>query len=158
MRYPEMRIAVTLVRWVLLAVLILATASFARPTQTAPPTPRQVGTMSELMIKIIYPTSDAILYILTRTPTDQVEWNELQGKALMLAESANLLMSPIHAWDQEQWLEDAKLMLDVGEAAYEAALRKDVDALSELNEPLYQSCVTCHLHYRPDYGKNPKPF
>jgi hypothetical protein len=117
------------------------------------PVPRQVGTMSDLMVKIIYPTSDAILYISSRTPTDEAGWNELQSKALMLAESANLLMSPIHAWDQDRWMRDAKLMLDAGEAAYEAAMARDVDGLAELNEAVYQSCVTCHLHYRPDYGK-----
>ena len=113
---------------------------------------RQIATMSELMVKIIYPTSDAILYISTRTPTNDVEWNELQGKALMLAESANLLLSPIYAWDDEQWIEDTKLMLDAGEAAYEAALEKDVDALAELNDALYTSCIVCHKHYRPGYG------
>ncbi len=136
-----------------LGVALVATAVATIGQQ--PPTPRQVGTMSELMVKIIYPTSDAILYISTRTPTNEVEWGELQGKALMLAESANLIMSPIHARDQGQWMEDAKLMLDAGEEAYEAALAKDVDKLAELNDAVYQSCVTCHLHYRPDYGKKP---
>lgn len=115
--------------------------------------PHAVGTMSDLMVKIIYPTSDAILYITTRTPTDEAGWNELQGKALMLAHSANLMMLPFYARDNDQWMRDSKLMLDAGEAAYKAALAKDVDALAELNDPLYQSCVTCHLHYRPNYGK-----
>ena len=113
---------------------------------------RQIATMSELMVKMIYPTSDALLYISTRTPTNEVEWNELQGKALTLAESANLLLSPIYAWDDEQWIEDTILMLDAGEAAYEAALEKDVEALAALNDQLYMSCITCHLHYRPGYG------
>jgi hypothetical protein len=137
------------------ALLVVAGATLGlRAQETEPvPVPRQVGTMSELMVKIIYPASDAILYISTRTPTDEAGWTVLQGQALMLAESANLLMSPIHAWDQDRWMRDAKLMLDAGEAAYEAALAKDVDALAELNDAVYQSCVTCHLHYRPDYGK-----
>ena len=30
---------------------------------------------------------------------------------------------------------------------------ENVKALDELNEALYQSCVTCHLHYRPNYGR-----
>ena len=46
-----------------------------------------VGTMSELMVQVIYPTSDAIFYITTRTPKTEAEWVELQGKTLMLAES-----------------------------------------------------------------------
>ena len=31
------------------------------------------------MIRILYPDSDAIFYITTRTPTNDAEWNELDG-------------------------------------------------------------------------------
>ncbi len=109
--------------------------------------------MSELMVKIIYPASDAIFYITTRTPTTDAEWIELQGKALMVAESANLLMMPAHMRDEDRWLADAKLMSDAGAAAFKAAKAKDVKALDDLNDALYQSCVTCHKHYRPNYGR-----
>ena len=61
--------------------------------EAAAPT-RPVGTMSDLMVKMIYPTSDAIFYIETRTPKTDAEWGELQAKTLTLAESANLLMMP----------------------------------------------------------------
>jgi hypothetical protein len=108
--------------------------------------------MSELMVHLIYPTSDAIFYILTRTPTTTAEWGALEGQALMLAESANLLMMPSRARGRDQWIQDAKLMLDVGEAALKAAQDRDVEALSELNDPLYVSCLTCHEHFRPGYG------
>lgn len=111
------------------------------------------GTMSELMVKILYPASDAIFYVTTRTPSTDAEWNVLQGQALMVAESANLLMMPAHMRDEDRWLADAKLMRDAGLAAFTAAKAKDVKALDELNDQLYQSCVTCHLHYRPNYGR-----
>ena len=121
------------------------------------PTPQPVGTMSELMVKIIYPTSDAIFYITTRTPTTDVEWNELQAKVLTLGESANLLMMPVRARDQDRWMDDAKLLLDVGTAALKAAKKKDVEALAALNDQLYQACVSCHQHYRPNYRRRPPP-
>lgn len=114
-----------------------------------------VGTMSELMVKIIYPASDAIFYITTRPPATETEWGELQGKALMVAESANILMLPAHARDRTQWMADAKLMRDAGAAAFEAAKKHDLAALEALNEQLYQSCTTCHQHYRPNYGRRP---
>jgi hypothetical protein len=139
--------------WLLVFVTGAASAQ-AEPAAEAPIVPIPASTMSELMIKVIYPTSDAVLYVGSRTPTTEQEWNELQGKALMLAESANLLLMPQRALDQDQWLKDTKLMLDAGIAAYEAAMNKDVDKLIELNEPLYQSCVVCHQHYRPDYLKD----
>jgi hypothetical protein len=139
--------------WLLVFVTGAASAQ-AEPAAEQPIVPIPASTMSELMIKVIYPTSDAVLYVGSRTPTTEQEWNDFQGKALMLAESANLLLMPQRALDQDQWLEDTKLMLDAGIAAYEAAMAKDVDKLIELNEPLYQSCVVCHQHYRPDYLKD----
>jgi hypothetical protein len=118
--------------------------------------PQRIGTMSELMVHMIYPTSDAVFYISSRTPTTDAEWAELQAKTLTLAESANLLMMPGRARDQDRWMKDARLMLDAGWAAFKAAKAKDVAALEALSDQLYESCVTCHKNYRPDYGK-PKP-
>jgi hypothetical protein len=114
---------------------------------------QSVGTMSELMTKIIYPSSDPVFYITTRTPTTEVQWGELQAQTLMLAESANLLMMPAHARDQDRWMADAKLLREAGAAAFKAAKNKDVAALEALNDQLYQSCTTCHMHYRPNYGR-----
>jgi hypothetical protein len=48
--------------------------------------------MSQLMIDIIYPTSDAVFYIGREPPKTDKEWNDFRGQALMLAESGNLLM------------------------------------------------------------------
>lgn len=140
---------------VLLAGAALAQALPAQQQQPVPDSvggPRPVGTMSELMVHLIYPTSDAIFYILTRTPTSTAEWGQLEGQALMLAESANLLMMPSRARGRDQWIMDAKLLLDVGEAALRAAQDRDVEALDALNDPLYVSCLTCHEHFRPGYG------
>ena len=79
------------------------------------------------------------------------EWIDLQSKAMMLAESANLLMMPRRARDQDRWMKDATLLLDVGVAAFRAAKAKDVEALTALNDQLYAACVTCHADYRPNY-------
>jgi hypothetical protein len=115
--------------------------------------PRPASTMSELMIRVIYPTSDAVFYITTRVPANDAEWGDLQSKTLMLAESAHLLMMPGRARDTDRWMTDARLMFDVGQAAFRAAKAKNVEALDALNDQLYQSCVQCHEHYRPGYGK-----
>lgn len=137
----------------LLAMLTAGTSAVSAQPATPKITQQPAGTMSELMVKIIYPASDAIFYVTTRTPATDAEWSTLQGQALMVAESANLLMMPAHLRDEERWLADAKLMRDAGLAAFRAAKAKDVNALDDLNDQLYQSCVTCHLHYRPNYGR-----
>jgi len=137
----------------LLATAFVGTAAAAGQSSAARIAPSPFATMSALMVKIIYPASDAIFYITTREPTSDAEWIELQGKALMVAESANLLMMPAHMRDEDRWLADAKLMRDAGTAAFKAAKAKDLKALDDLNDALYQSCVTCHMHYRPNYGR-----
>jgi hypothetical protein len=137
------------------AVSIALAAAMAQSASDRPPT-RNIGSMSDLMVKIIYPASDALFYIESRTPKTDAEWNVLEGQALMVAESANLLMMPGRARDQKQWMSDAKLMLDAGAAAVKAAKEKNVEAISALSDQLMESCTSCHRHYRPNYGR-PKP-
>ena len=141
----------------LTAILMCVMAASVGAQAPAPPAPTaRIGTMSELMVHMIYPTSDAVFYITSRIPKTDSEWADLQAKTLTLAESANLLMMPGRARDQDRWMKDARLMLDVGWAAFKAAKAKDVAALEALSDQLYESCVTCHKNYRPDYGK-PRP-
>ena len=128
----------------------------AVPSAPSAPAARNVGSMSDLMVKIIYPTSDALFYIESRTPKDTAEWNTFEGQMLMLAESANLLMMPGRARDQKQWMADAKLMLDAGALAVKAAKTKNVESISALSDQLLESCTTCHKHYRPGYGQKPQ--
>ena len=71
----------------------------------------------------------------------------------MLAESANLLMMPGRARDQERWQADANLLREAGRAALKAAKAKDVEAVRAVNDQLYVSCTTCHEHYRPNYRR-----
>jgi hypothetical protein len=143
---------------ILLVAGVTLVACSTQPAPETTPAPassslaRRVGSMSELMVDILYPAGDAVFYIETRTPTDSEGWALLQMQTLMIAESANLLMMPGRARDQDQWMADSQLMLDAGEAAYRAAKDRDVEALVALNDQLYMSCVTCHEHYRPGYG------
>ncbi len=117
---------------------------------------RRIGSMSQLMVHLIYPTSNAVFYIETRTPTTDAEWGELEAKTLMFGEAANLLLMPDRIREpEEQWISDAQLLLEVGRAALREARNRDVEALADLNDQLYQSCVSCHQHFREGYGRRP---
>ena len=61
------------------AALPLSLAAQTPPEPDSVPFARRVGTMSDLMVQIIYPASDAIFYITTRTPTSSSEWTALEG-------------------------------------------------------------------------------
>jgi cytochrome c556 len=115
----------------------------------AEPSFQLVGSTSQLMISIIYPASNAIFYIHRGAPKDDKEWAAMQANALMMAEAGNLLMLGSRAKDQDNWIKDAKLLVEVGAAAFKAAQAKDADALDALSEQLNTACVTCHQDYRP---------
>jgi hypothetical protein len=118
------------------------------------PSPFQpVGSVSQLMIDIIYPASDALFYIERNPPKTDHDWNVIRGTALTLAESGNLLLMGNRARDKDRWVKDTKLMIDAGTAAFKAAQKEDMQAILDLNEQLSTSCTSCHRHYRPNYGK-----
>jgi hypothetical protein len=133
-----------------LALFFLAGLAIA---DDAPSNFKPVGSMSQLMVDIIYPASDAIFYVERAPPANDRDWNALRGIALTLAESGNLLMMEGRARDQGDWIKDSKMLVDAGEAAYKAAKAKDLNAILALNDQLTASCITCHQQYRPGYGK-----
>jgi len=108
-----------------------------------------VATISEIMVAITLPYSDALLYIERNPPKNDRDWESLQYQALMLAESGNLLMMKGRAKNQGLWMKDAKLLVDAGAAAVKATRAKDIQAVLGLNEQIVTSCVTCHVQFRP---------
>ena len=136
-----------IVGWILLATVAVAQAPSFQP----------VGNMSQLMVSIIYPASDAIFYVDRKPPSNESEWNLLSNQALMLAESGNLLLMPGRVRDKGNWIGDSKMMIDSGAAAYKAAKAHNLDAVRAVNDALYLSCVSCHAEYRDNYIKPKRP-
>jgi hypothetical protein len=130
-----------------LLLVFLAIAATAQAPSFQP-----VGSMSQLMIYVLYPTSDALFYIERNPPKTDVEWNAVRNQALTLAEAGNLLMMPSRVREGE-WNKDAKMLVDVSTKAFKAALAKDMDGIVALNQELNDACVVCHVQYRPGYGK-----
>jgi cytochrome c556 len=133
---------------VLVILLFAGIAAAQAPSNFQP-----VGNMRQLMIDIIYPTSDAIFYVDRETPKNQHDWDVLRTDALTLAESGNLLMMEDHARDQKNWIMESKMLVDLGGKAYKAAQAKDIDGIRALNDSLNAACVVCHYQYRPGYHR-----
>ena len=129
---------------ILLFVVSVATAQA--------PSFQPVGSISQLMIYVFYPASDALFYIERTPPKTDVEWNAIRNQALTLAEAGNLLMMPNRVREGD-WNKDAKMIVDVGTKAFKAAMAKDMDGIVALNQELNDACVVCHVQYRPGYGK-----
>jgi hypothetical protein len=139
-------------RIVFLPALLAAVALGQTPVS---PTLEAVGTMKELMLDFIYPTSNEIFYVSSNEQKTEKDWISLRRNALMLAESANVLMAENRARDKDQWMKDARLLWEVGNKAYIAAKAKDLPGMEALNAELYEACQSCHVHYRPGYRRRP---
>jgi hypothetical protein len=130
------------------ALLVGGATAFAQTV--AEPFP-SAATVKQLMLDLIHPSSNDILLAVYRGgPKDEREWAALRRSALALAESGNMLMMRGRARDQADWAKDAKLLVDVGTAAYKAAQAKDGNALATLTGAIDASCTTCHKQYRPN--------
>jgi hypothetical protein len=133
----------------IVGLLLIAGTAIAQ----APTTFQPVGNMRQLMIDIIYPTSDAIFYVDREPPKNSQDWAVLRTQALTLAESGNLLMMDGRARDQKNWILESKMLVDIGGKAYKAAQAKDVEGIRALNDSLNAACVVCHYQYRPGYHR-----
>jgi cytochrome c556 len=109
------------------------------------------ASVKQLMLDLIHPSSNDILLAIYRGgPQDEKDWAAVRRSAVTLAESGNMLMIRGRARDQGDWMKDAKLLVDAGNAAYKAAQAKDVKALAALAGAVDVSCTTCHKQYRPN--------
>lgn len=154
---------------VLLTALMLAQSPLTQvPAAQAAKGMSAVASIDDLMVYVLYPMADALFYINPDPPPTDEQWKDLQGKAMLLAEAGNLLMMPGRldrcctiptsikpATNTDKWMANAKMLVDAGTKAFEATKKKDVDAVLELNEELYNACVQCHADFRPGYGRKP---
>jgi hypothetical protein len=128
---------------VVLAVVVPVVALAQTGTEALQP----VATMKQLMLDVIYPSSNSLLVLVKRGgPGDDREWTEARRGAMTLAESGNLLVMRNGA---PAWVADARMLTEVAAAAYKAAEAKDAAALAALADRLDASCTTCHKQFRP---------
>jgi cytochrome c556 len=130
------------------ALSVLAPGVFAQTVSEAFP---PVANVKQLMLDLIHPSSNEILLAIYRGGAkDEKDWAVVRRSAVTLAESGNMLMLRGRARDQGDWMKDAKLLVDAGNAAYKAAQAKDNVALAALAPSFDASCTTCHKQYRPN--------
>lgn len=113
------------------------------------PTFQPVGTVRQVMLGIVKPTSDVVFKFQFDPPKNAEEWATLQNNALNLAEAGNLLLLPGRAKDQGEWTKNAKALVETGSQAFKAANAKDSKALEEIGNKIDDTCEACHAIYLP---------
>jgi hypothetical protein len=133
------------VKIVVALLTIFATAAMAQA-----PTYQPVGTVRQVMLGIVKPTSDIIFKVAGEAPKDDNEWAAVQNSALMLAETGNLLLLPGRAKDTNGvWRKNAKALIAAGTQAFKAANAKDANALTDIGDKIDETCEGCHAQYLP---------
>ncbi len=173
------------------AVAVLAAALVA--CGGPPPVePRPAATVEELMRMMIDPAADAVwdAVVTESTPEGIVEtrpetdgdWIRLRRQAVLLAESANLLLvegrriaapesrsdlpgidlhpdaiEELLAEDWDSWAEAARGLGDTSATVLEAVDARDVDALLAAGAELDYACERCHAVYWYPGHADPRP-
>jgi hypothetical protein len=113
------------------------------------PTFQPVGSVRQVMLGIVKPTSDVVFKYQFDPPKTEEEWGTLQNNALNLAEAGNLLLLPGRVKDSGEWAKHAKALIDTGSQAFKAANAKDAKTLESVGDKIDEVCEGCHAIYLP---------
>jgi len=134
--------------WTYSTVLIVVLAAVIQ-AQRAPSTGvRTLANVRELHDLLISPASDAVFNAATDPPTDAKGWTAARGQALVLAESANLLMVGSRVRDTNNWMKMSRALVDAAALAATAAEKKEPKALEAATDAITVACMNCHQPYR----------
>lgn len=113
------------------------------------PTFQPVGTVRQVMLGIVKPTSDVVFKFQFDPPKKDEDWATLQNSALNLAEAGNLLLLPGRSKDKGEWAKNAKALIDTSSQAFKDANKKDTKALEQDGDKIDEVCEACHAIYLP---------
>ena len=134
------------------------TAKTAAPAEAAaaPPVPT-VANVRHVMLAMTMPNAAAIWDsvstivddkgVTENQPRTDEEWAAVESSAAVLAESANLLLSPDRAVDRGNWVKFATELRNSSNTALAAAQKKDPEGILAVGEVINESCDACHEQY-----------
>jgi hypothetical protein len=126
----------------------------AQSRPRAPAAIKAVGSVREVMIGIIEPSSGLVFGAASDTPQKPEQWIAVENGALMLPESANLLMIGGRARNEVAWTQWATALRETSEMAMKGARAKDAAALETASDEVYQTCEGCHKISLPGAAVN----
>ena len=118
------------------ALLLVCTAGIADPG----------ATVKDVMLGLTIPNSDFIWGV-EEEPLDDAGWDAIRLNAVMLGESANLLMAPERSRDGETWENQARALIAAAGITVAAVDAKEFDGVIDSGEAIYNTCETCHATY-----------
>lgn len=135
----------------LAALLVLAGCApkTEAPPAAATPALESIATNRQVMLGLTIPASDVLFAVGDPAPADQAAWDRVVANAAMLAESGNLMLTGPRDLKQPEWTQFARELVARSKDAMAAAEKRDVDAVLEAGNALYETCENCHNKYMP---------
>jgi hypothetical protein len=140
-----------------IALCFLLVAGCNQPEQARPLVFESTGDVKHIMKWVLDPAADHLWdsagTIITEAgeeelaPTTNEGWLAVQHSAVVVAESANLLLMPDRTRDDDAWREISLGLVSAGMRAKAAAEAKNPDELFEAGAQLYRVCKSCHAIY-----------
>lgn len=132
-----------------IAVFLLAGVALAQS-----PTYEPVASIGQIMQALVQPSTMAIQAASKEAgPADDRAWRGVVNNALVMQESAQLLLIGNRAKDTDGWVKAAKAFQEAGANIQKAAAAKDLAALQTAAGAINGTCQGCHSTYRMRPGQ-----
>ena len=148
------------------------------------PSSEPVGTLAQVMRAIAFPASNRLSDVQAVSP-DAPEfdpenpndtrpqarysqiytgWQTVDAAAVALAEVAKLIMEPGRLCqngepvpvEQDNYIQFARGLQEAGIKALALSRSRDLEAVAEVNNDIFEACTNCHSVYRDSYTDPPK--
>jgi hypothetical protein len=150
-------------RWSVPLVFVLAASCSSTPPE--PPPFQPTANMKDLMLNVLDPAADGIWESVgtvidkdgahERFPQNDDEWAVVRMHAIQLAEAGNLLLLPSRSGGSEEWITQARALIDVSSRAITSIEAKDKDAVFTIGGDIYDVCTNCHKQFAQEIGIRP---
>lgn len=144
-----MNIERSLTPLVIVGGLILSQSGQAQPAARVVPKLEPVAETKLLMEGLAHANFKGLERILTEKPADAQTWTFARGQALLIAETANLLMlRPPQKEGQSVWFEKAMTLRSRAADLAQTLAKKDFDQARTGLSLVADSCNRCHQSFR----------
>ena len=109
--------------------------------------PKPAADTLALMKSVVIPASNTVFGVGKAAPKSDQEWAVVQNSAARLIDAGRQLSMQAPAADGAEWTRFAKAMADAAAVAGKAAQAKNVDAVLDAADALYETCEGCHQRY-----------
>lgn len=103
--------------------------------------------MHEFMEYVFQPPYKRLKAALANEPADKNNWKTVKSDSLILAESANLLLSRAPEEDGKDWISHATAVRSAGSQFYQAAKKRDYATTRSRFASMLNKCNACHRQF-----------